>query len=75
MCVCVGGGGGVSVSKLQTLQAYCMGSLQNRFDHSQNQDLSISFERPYKELLNKIISFEIRYFVLKLWGVKERASK
>ncbi len=31
--------------------------------------------RPYKELLNALFSFEIRHSVLKLWTVKEKASK
>ncbi len=40
---------------------------------SQNQDLSIPLERPYKKLLNALISFEIRHSKLKLWVAKERA--
>ena len=32
-----------------------------KIDPSQNMDLSTSLERPYKELLNALISFEIRY--------------
>ena len=43
-----------------------------KIDPSQNQDLSISLERPWKKLLNAIFGFEIRYFKLKLWVVKER---
>ena len=46
-----------------------------KIDSSQNQDLSTSLERSYKELLNALISFEIRYSELKLWAVKERALK
>ncbi len=45
---------------------------------SQNQDPSTSvtsLERPYKELLNAQISFEICCSELKLWVVKEKASK
>ena len=38
---------------------------------SQNQDLSTSLERPYKELLNELFSFEIHHSELK-WVVKER---
>ena len=30
-----------------------------KIDPSQNQDLRTSLERPYKELLNALISFEI----------------
>ena len=30
-----------------------------KIDPSQNQDVSTSLERPYKELLNALISFEI----------------
>ena len=32
-----------------------------KIDPSQNQDLSTSLERPYRELLNALISFEIRH--------------
>ncbi len=32
-----------------------------KIDQSQNQDLSTSLERSYKELLNALISFEIRH--------------
>ncbi len=46
-----------------------------KIDPSQNQDLSTSLERPYKELLNALISFEICPSKLKLWAVKERPSK
>ncbi len=46
-----------------------------KIDPSQNQDLNISLERPYKELLNELIIFEICQSELKLWAVKERASK
>ena len=46
-----------------------------KIDPPQNQDLNISLERPYKELLNELISFEIRYSKFKLWAVKEMASK
>ena len=41
-----------------------------KINPSQNQDLSTSFERPYKELWNALISFEIRHSKLKLWAVK-----
>ncbi len=40
-----------------------------KIDLSQNQYLSISIERPHKELLNALISFEIRHSKLKLWAV------
>ena len=43
-----------------------------KIDPSQNQDLSTSLERPYKELLNACFSFETCHSFLKLWGVKER---
>ncbi len=43
-----------------------------KIDPSQNQDLSTSLERSYKELLNALISFEIRHCKLKLWEVKEK---
>ena len=46
-----------------------------KIDPSQKQDLSTSLERPYKELLNALISFEICHSELVLWAVKERASK
>ncbi len=46
-----------------------------KIDPSQNQDLSTSLERSYKELLNALISFEIHYSELKLWAIKEKASK
>ena len=46
-----------------------------KIDPSQNQNLIISLERPYKELLNALISFEICHSYLILWAVKERASK
>ncbi len=32
-----------------------------KIDPSQNQDLTASLESPYKELLNALISFEIRH--------------
>ncbi len=32
-----------------------------KIDPSQNQDLSTSLERSYKELLNALISFEIHH--------------
>ncbi len=32
-----------------------------KIDPLQNQDLSTSLESPYKELLNALISFEIRH--------------
>ncbi len=32
-----------------------------KIDPSQNQDLSASLETSYKELLNELISFEIRH--------------
>ena len=35
------------------------GPLVHKIDPSQDQDLSTSFKRPYKELLNALISFEI----------------
>ena len=38
-----------------------MGLWYVKLDPSQNQDLSTSLERSYKELLNALISFEIRY--------------
>ena len=41
---------------------------------SQNQDLSTSLERTYKELLNALISFEIHHSELKLREVKLSAS-
>ncbi len=41
-----------------------------KIEPSQNQDLSTSLERPYKELLNACFSFEIRHSKLKLWVVK-----
>ncbi len=56
-----------------SLQAYSLWYI--KIDPSQNQDLSTSLERPYKELLNALISFEIHHFYLKLWAVKERAPK
>ena len=37
----------------------------------QNQDLRILLERPYKELLNALISFKICHSVLKLWQSKK----
>ncbi len=37
--------------------------------------LSTSFERPYKKILNALVSFEICHSQLKLWAVKERAPK
>ena len=40
-----------------------------KIDPSQNQDLSTSFERSYKELLNAQISFEICRSELKLWAI------
>ena len=43
-------------------------------DPSQNQDLSTSLEKPYKELLNALFNFQIRPSELKLWAFKERAS-
>ncbi len=46
-----------------------------KIDPSQNQYLRISLERPRKELLNALISFEIRHSELKLWAVKENTSK
>ncbi len=52
-----------------------MGLWYLKIEPSQNKDLSTSFERPYKELLNAIISFEIRHSELKLWTIKTRASK
>ena len=55
------------------MQAYSLWYI--KIDPSQNQDLSTSLERPYKELLNALISFEIHHFYLKLWAVKERAPK
>ena len=38
-----------------------MGLCYVKIDPSQNLDLSISLERSYKELLNALISFEIRH--------------
>ena len=46
-----------------------------KIDPSQNQYLSTSLERSYKELLNACFSFEICPSELKLWTVKERATK
>ena len=46
-----------------------------KIDPSQNQDLNTSLERSYKELLNALISFEIRHSKLKLWAIKESAPK
>ncbi len=46
-----------------------------KIDPSQNQDMSTSLERSYKELLNALINFEIHCSELKLWAVKERVSK
>ncbi len=46
-----------------------------KIEPSQNQDLSTSLERSYKELLNALISFEICHSYLILWAAKERASK
>ena len=37
-----------------------------KIEPSQNQDLSTSLERPYKDLLNALIIFEIRHSKLKL---------
>ncbi len=37
-----------------------------KFDPSYNQNLNISFKRPYKELLNPLNSFEIHHSELKL---------
>ena len=45
-----------------------------KIDPSQNPDLSTSFERPCKELLNALISFEIRHSELKLRAVRKRAQ-
>ncbi len=42
-----------------------------KIDPSQNQDLSTSLERSYKELLNALTSFEIRHSELKLWAIKK----
>ena len=42
-----------------------------KIDHSQNQYLSTSLERPYKELLNACFNFEIRCFELQLWATKK----
>ena len=54
---------------------WSMGLWYVKNDPSQNQDLSTSLERSHKELLNELISLEIRHYELKLWTVKERASK
>ncbi len=37
-----------------------------KIDLSQNQDLITLLKRSYKELLNALISFEIRHYYLKL---------
>ncbi len=34
-------------------------------------DQSTSLERPYKELLNALIAFEIGHFLLKIWGARK----
>ena len=49
-----------------------MGLDTSKIDPPQNQDPSKSLERPYKELLNALFSFEIRHSVLKLWSIKEK---
>ncbi len=45
-----------------------------KIDSSQNQDLSTSLERPYKELLNALIILEISHSSLILWAVKEKIT-
>ncbi len=45
-----------------------------KIEPSQNQDLSISLERSYKELLNALISFETGPSKLKLWPIKDRIT-
>ncbi len=45
-----------------------------KIDSSQNQDLSTSLERPYKELLNTKIILENRHSELKLRAIKELAK-
>ena len=52
-----------------------MGFYTSKIDSSQNQDLSTSLERPYKELLNALFSFEIRHPELKLWSIKETSKQ
>ncbi len=61
--------------KIDEKSLWSMGLWYIKIYSSQNQDLSTSLERPYEELLNALISFEIRHSKLKLWVVKERASK
>ena len=46
-----------------------------KIDPSQNHDLSTSIERPYKELLNALIGFEIRHSKLKLRAVQRKGLK
>ncbi len=52
-----------------------MGLWYVKIDPSQNQNSSTSLEKPYKKLLNPCFSFEIRHSQLKIWVVKDRASK
>ena len=46
-----------------------------KIEMSQNHNLSTSLKMPHNELLNALFNFEIRHSKLKLWAIKERASK
>ncbi len=56
-------------------EAWAIAFGTSKIDPSQNQDLSISLERPYKKLLNALISFEICYSKLDLWAIERRTQK
>ena len=52
-----------------------MGFWYVKIETSQNMDQNISFERPYKELLNALISFEIFLLPTQVMGSQKRDSK